>query len=164
LEQSATVTKSQKSLFAQLEAAFITWIRRNGRSPDDAVALFVERSPYMEEILAHLPAPESERILQASREHLARISGEQTFKAQFPSIHYCRNRQGRELRYTITLTIGENEASWIGRVWADDEYLGEVTGAGSGPKANYLNLARMHIESQIDCEGALVRRPLPDYW
>jgi len=161
---SPSVTRTPKSLFAQHEAAFTSWVRRHGRSPDEAVAMFIERSPYMKEVLAHLPTEESDRILEATREHLHRISGEQTFRAQFPNIHYCRNRQGRELRYTITLTLGENEASWIGRVWADDEYLGEVAGSGSGPKANYLNLARMHIESQIDCEGAIVRRPLPDYW
>ncbi len=83
---------------------------------------------------------------------------------QFPTVYLCKDKQGRRLRYTVTLTIGENQADWIGRVWANDDYLGEVTGSGSGPKANYLSLAQMHIESLVDCQDAIVKRPLPDFW
>ena len=58
-----------------------------------------------------------------------------------------------DMRYTIALTIGETEAEWVGKVWADGDYLGEVHGSGSGPKANYIELARMQIESHISCPG-----------
>ena len=61
--------------------------------------------------------------------------------------------EGKAMRYTVSLTIGETEAQWVGKVWADGEYLGEVHGNGSGPKANYIELARMHIEAHISCPG-----------
>ena len=93
------------------------------------------------------------KITERTRQHLARLSEDQVFIAQFPMVYACQNLEGKAMRYTVSLTIGETEAQWVGKVWADGEYLGEVHGNGSGPKANYIELARMHIEAHISCPG-----------
>lgn len=149
---------------ARHETAFASWVRRNGYPPADAVDRFLESSEYFQNELKGLEPSERERMISQTRAYLQRRSADDSFTMQFPTVYLCKDKHGRQLRYTVTLTIGDDHAEWIGRVWADGEYLGEVTGSGSGPRANYLALARMHIESQIDCHDAIVKRPLPDYW
>lgn len=157
------MSKSAKSA-ARHETAFTSWIRRNGHAPIDAIERFLEISDYFLGELETLDQSEREKLITEARAHLQKRCTENDFTMQFPTVYLCKDKHGRRLRYTVTLTIGENQADWIGRVWADDDYLGEITGSGSGPKANYLSLARMHIESQIDCRDAIVKRPLPDVW
>lgn len=157
------MSKSAKSA-ARHETAFASWIRRNGYPPAEAVDRFLQMSDYFLGELETLEPSEREKMISEARAYLQRRSTEDSFTMQFPTVYLCKDKHGRQLRYTVTLTIGEDQAEWIGRVWADDEYLGEVTGSGSGPRANYLALARMHIESQIDCQDAVVKRPLPDHW
>ena len=115
----------------ELEVAFTDWIRKNAYTPAEAIGFFMDRT----------------------RQHLTRLSEDSVFSAQFPMVYGCRNLDDKDMRYTVSLTIGEDEAQWQGKVWADGEYLGEVHGNGSGPKANYIELARMHIESHIRCAG-----------
>jgi len=156
--------KSDKNPNGRHEAAFASWIRRNGYSPSEAVEFFIEQSDYVRDEFILLDDAEKETATGDLRKFLQQRSGEDDFTMQFPTVYLCQDKQGRRLRYTITLTIGEGQAAWIGRVWAGSEYLGEITGSGGGPKANYLTLARMHVESQIDCHDAIIKRPLPDFW
>jgi hypothetical protein len=157
------MSRSEKSA-ARHEAAFASWIRRNGYAPAEAIDRFLEISDHFLGELEILDQSRREKLISEVRDYLQRRSLEDSFTMQFPTVYLCKDKHGRRLRYTVTLTIGEDQAQWIGRVWADDDYLGEITGSGSGPKANYLSLARMHIESQIDCQSAIVKRPLPDFW
>ncbi|MCY7313753.1 MAG: hypothetical protein LH491_09055, partial [Pseudoxanthomonas sp.] len=70
----------------------------------------------------------------------------------------CTDHEDQDMRYTVTVTLSDEGAEWEGRVWKEGEYIGEVSGSGSGPQANYVELARMHIESQIKCPGVIKRR------
>ncbi|RZZ87795.1 hypothetical protein [Pseudoxanthomonas winnipegensis] len=158
------MSKPASALFARHETAFASWIRRNGYAPAEAVEYFLNDSPYFKGETEHLDAQQRAELVEQTRVFLSKLSTENHFAKQFPTVYLCTDKQGRRLRYTITMTIGEDKAEWIGRVWAGSEYLGEVAGSGSGPKANYLALARMHVESQIDCADAIVKRPLPDFW
>jgi hypothetical protein len=156
--------KSDKNRNGRHEAAFASWIRRNGYGPSEAVEFFIEQSDYVRDEFSLLVGAEKETATGDLRKFLQQRSGEDDFTMQFPTVYLCQDKDGRRLRYTVTLTIGEHRADWIGRVWAGSEYLGEVNGSGGGPKANYLTLAKMHIESQIDCHDAIIKRPLPDFW
>jgi hypothetical protein len=158
------MSKSAKTAAERHEAAFVSWLRRNGYAPSDGIEQFLERSDYFRNELALLDEPARVALTSQAREFLRQRSAEDSFTMQFPTVYLCKDKQGRRLRYTVTLTIGEDHATWLGRVWAESEYLGEITGSGGGPKANYLALARMHIESQIDCHDAIIKRPLPDFW
>ncbi|WDS36988.1 hypothetical protein [Pseudoxanthomonas sp.] len=158
------MSKSAKVAAGRHEAAFASWIRRNGYAPSDGVSVFLELSDYFRNELALLDETARVTLTDEARTFLQQRSTEDSFTMQFPTVYLCKDKQGRRLRYTVTLTIGEDHADWLGRVWAGNEYLGEVAGSGGGPKANYLALARAHIESQIDCHDAIVKRPLPDFW
>lgn len=158
------MSKSSKSAAARHEAAFTSWIRRNGYTPADGIERFLEISEYFRGELGHLAESLRQSLTDEARTYLQMRSADKDFTMQFPTVYLCKDRDGRQLRYTATLTIGDDHAEWTGRVWAGDQYLGEITGSGSGPKANYLALARMHIESQIDCHDAIIKRPLPDFW
>lgn len=156
--------KSAKTAAGRHEAAFASWLRRNGYAPSEGIEQFLESSDYFRSELALLDASARAMLTSEAREFLQQRSAEDSFTMQFPTVYLCKDKQGRRLRYTVTLTIGEGHATWLGRVWAESEYLGEITGSGGGAKANYLALARRHIESQIDCHEAIIKRPLPDFW
>lgn len=158
------MSRSSRNPASRHESAFASWIRRNGYSPSEAIEHFLERSDYFRSELQQLGDEARRSLTEEAREFLRQRSEEDSFAMQFPTVYMCKDKHGRQLRYTVTITIGEDHAEWIGRVWADNDYLGEVTGSGGGPKANYLALARMHIESQVDCHDAIVKRPLPDSW
>ncbi len=138
---------------AELEAAFIDWVRKNAYHPAEAIEHFMEKSEYVLNTTGNVVEHARRKIAEHTRQHLTRLSEDTVFTAQFPMVYTCRNLDDKDMRYTIALTIGEKEAEWIGKAWADGEYLGEVHGSGSGPKANYIELARMHIESHIRCPG-----------
>ncbi|HEY5970663.1 MAG TPA: hypothetical protein VIT22_01605, partial [Pseudoxanthomonas sp.] len=101
---------------------------------------------------------EQEKLAEEARLHLIRRTSDPVFSAQFPMVYHCTDDGDQTMRYTVSLTISDQGAEWVGRVWKDAEYLGEIHGSGSGPQANYVELARMHIESQIRCPGAIKRR------
>lgn len=138
---------------AELEAAFTDWIKKNAYTPAEAIEYFMEKSDYVREAIDTVVEHARNKITGRTRQHLSELAGNPVFTAQFPMIYACQNLEGRAMRYTVSLTIGENDAQWVGKVWADGDYLGEVHGSGSGPKANYMDLARMHIEAHISCPG-----------
>ena len=138
---------------AELETAFIDWIRKNAYHPAEAIEHFMEKSEYVLNAMGAVVEHARRKVVDRTRQHLVRLSEDTVFTAQFPMVYTCRNLDDKDMRYTIALTIGEEEAEWIGKVWADGEYLGEVHGSGSGPRTNYIELARMHIESHIRCPG-----------
>ncbi len=138
---------------AELETAFIDWIRKNAYHPAEAIEHFMEKSEYVLNAMGAVVEHARRKVVDRTRQHLVRLSEDTVFTAQFPMVYTCRNLDDKDMRYTIALTIDEKEAEWIGKVWADGEYLGEVHGSGSGPRTNYIELARMHIESHIRCPG-----------
>jgi hypothetical protein len=137
----------------ELEAAFGEWIKHNAYAPAEAIAHFMEKSEFVRNAVDTVVEHARKKITDNARKHLQRLSEDPVFTAQFPMVYNCQNLEGKAMRYTVSLTIDEREAHWVGKVWADGEYLGEVHGSGSGPKANYIELARMHIESHISCPG-----------
>ena len=138
---------------AELETAFIDWIRKNAYHPAEAIEHFMEKSEYVLNAMGAVVEHARRKVVDRTRQHLVRLSEDTVFTAQFPMVYTCRNLDDKDMRYTIALIIDEKEAEWIGKVWADGEYLGEVHGSGSGPRTNYIELARMHIESHIRCPG-----------
>ena len=137
----------------ELEAAFIDWVKSNAYNPAEAIDHFMEKSEYVLQSIQTLVDHTRDKITERTRQHLKRLSEDTVFTAQFPMVYACQNLEGKAMRYTIALTISDHDAEWVGRVWADGSYLGEVHGSGSGPRANYIELARMHIESHISCPG-----------
>lgn len=137
----------------ELEAAFIEWVKSNAYNPSEAIDHFMEKSEYVLNAIQAVVEHTRDKIAEHTRQHLTRLSEDTVFTAQFPMVYACQNLEGKAMRYTIALTISDHDAEWVGRVWADGSYLGEVHGSGSGPRANYIELARMHIESHISCPG-----------
>ena len=137
----------------ELEAAFIEWVKSNAYNPGEAIDHFMEKSEYVLHSIQAVVEHTRDKIAEHTRQHLKRLSEDTVFTAQFPMVYACQNMEGKAMRYTIALTISDPDAEWVGRVWADGSYLGEVEGSGSGPRANYIELARMHIESHISCPG-----------
>jgi hypothetical protein len=133
----------------ELEVAYIGWLRERGYNPAEGIDSFFNDSEFVRTQLPMIHESEQAQLLDEARLHLKRRSGDPQFTAQFPIVYHCEREDGRALRYTITLAISDQGAEWVGRVWGDDEYLGEIVGTGDGPHVNYIELARMHIESQI---------------
>ncbi|RYE72574.1 MAG: hypothetical protein EOO80_20130, partial [Oxalobacteraceae bacterium] len=119
----------------ELEVAFTDWIKKNAYSPAEAIDHFMERSEYVRNAVESVVEHARKKISDRTRQHLTRLSEDTVFTAQFPMVYTCKNMEDKDMRYTLSLTIGDGEAQWTGRVWADGEYLGEVHGSGSGPKA-----------------------------
>lgn len=139
----------------ELEVAFIQWIKDNAHDPREAIDQFIMRSAYIRDAMDTEVDHAREKITQRTRQHLQRLAEDPVFTAQFPMVYGCQSLDGEEIRYTVSLTMDEHEAHWLGRVWADDKFLGEVRGSGSGPTSNYMELARMQVESHIRCPGKL---------
>lgn len=143
----------------ELEVAFIQWVKDNAHEPLEAVDRFMAGSDYirssMDAVVGHARA----KIHQRAREHLQRLAEDPVFTAQFPMVYGCQGLDGEDIRYTVSVTMDEQQAHWVGRVWVDDAFLGEVRGSGSGHATSYMELARMHIESHIRCPGELGARP-----
>lgn len=142
----------------ELEVAYIEWLRAQGYNPAEGIDSFFGESEFVHAQLPMIHESEQAQLLEEARLHLKRRSGDSQFTAQFPIVYHCDHEGNHDLRYTVTLAISDEGAKWVGRVWDGSEYLGEITGAGSGPHVNYIELARMHIESQIARPDAIVRR------
>jgi len=141
----------------ELEVAYIDWLREQGYNPAEGIDSFFDESEFVHAQLPMIHESEQAQLLEEARLHLKRRSVDPQFTAQFPIVYHCRHESGRDLRYTVTLAISDQGAEWVGRVWSEGEYLGEIVGTGSGPHVNYIELARMHIESQIARPDAIVR-------
>lgn len=142
----------------ELEVAYIEWLRAQGYNPADGIDAFFEQSEFVRSQLPMIHESEQAQLLAEARLHLKRRSEDPSFTAQFPVVYHCGSDADPGLRYTVTLAISDQGAEWLGRIWNGEEYLGEIVGAGAGPHANYIELARMHIESQIRRPGAVVRQ------
>lgn len=142
----------------ELEIAYIEWLRAQGHNPAEGIDSFFSGSDFVRSQLLMIHESEQEKLAEEARLHLIRRTSDPVFSAQFPMVYGCHDESGEELRYTVRLTISDQGAEWEGRVWKGSDYLGEVHGSGSGPQANYVELARMHIESQIKCPGVIKRR------
>lgn len=142
----------------ELEIAYIEWLRAQGHNPADGIDSFFSGSDFVRSQLLMIHESEQEKLAEEARLHLLRRTTDPVFSAQFPMVYHCTGEGDQRMRYTVSLTISDAGAEWVGRVWSDSEYLGEVHGSGSGPQANYVELARMHIESQIRCPGVIKRR------
>ncbi|MEO8365037.1 MAG: hypothetical protein ABI538_02400 [Pseudoxanthomonas sp.] len=142
----------------ELEVAYIEWLREQGYNPADGIDAFFDESEFIRAQLPMIHESEQQQLLDEARVHLKRRSVDPQFTAQFPIVYHCDPQGGRSLRYTVTLAISDQGAEWVGRVWNGGEYLGEITGAGNGPHVNYIELARMHIESQIGEPDAIIRQ------
>ena len=141
----------------ELEVAYIEWLRAQGYNPAEGIDAFFEQSEFVRSQLPMIHASEQAQLLAEARLHLKRRSRDPSFTAQFPVVYPCASEASPDLRYTVTLAISDHGAQWVGRVWNGGGYLGEITGAGTGPHANYIELARMHIETQIRQPGVFVR-------
>lgn len=142
----------------ELEVAYIEWLREQGYNPDEGIGSFFNESEFVRAQLPMIHESERDQLLDEARLHLKRRSADPQFTAQFPIVYRCERADGRHLRYTVTLAISDQGAEWVGRVWDGREYLGEITGAGNGPHVNYIELARMNIESQIGRPDAIIRQ------
>ncbi len=143
----------------ELETAYIGWLRAQGYNPADGIDSFFSDSDFVRTQLRLIHESEQQTLAEEARLHLKRRAADPVFAAQFPMVYGCSGEQGETLRYTITLTLSDQGAQWVSRIWNGSEYLGEIHGSGGGPQANYLELARMHTESQIRCPGAIKRQP-----
>ncbi|MET0580622.1 MAG: hypothetical protein ABWZ08_01470 [Pseudoxanthomonas sp.] len=143
----------------ELEAAFIEWLRTRGYNPADGVEPFFNGSEFVRTQMPMIHESEKEQRLEEARHFLQRRSADPAFAGQFPMV-YRYQAEGRTLRYTITLTLSDEGAEWVGRIWEGDDYLGEVLGSDSGPHANYLDLARVQVESGIGSAGAMKRQKI----
>ncbi len=140
----------------ELEVAFIQWVKDNAYDPAEAIDHFMSRSEYIRNTVDTEVDHARPGITQRTREHLQLLAQDPVFTAQFPMVHGCQNSDGEQIRYTVSLTMDEHQAQWVGRIWSDDDkLLGEVHGSGCGPTSSYMELARMHIESQIRCPGEI---------
>ena len=142
----------------ELEVAYIEWLRAQGYSPVEGIDAFFDESEFVHAQLPMIHESERDQLLREARRYLSRRSGDPQFAAQFPIVYRCGHEDSQELRYTVTLAISDQGAEWVGRVWRGSEYLGEIAGAGHGPHVNYIELARMHIESEIGRKETVVRR------
>lgn len=138
-----------------LELAYIDWLRAQGHNPRDGIDSFFSESDFVRSQMLMIHASEQEQLSAEVREHLRRRTGDPVFSAQFPMVYSCNDQDGAPTRYTVTLTLADKGAEWVGRVWNGSEFLGEIRGEGSGPQANYLELARMDIESRIKRPGGI---------
>jgi len=141
----------------ELEAAFIEWLRTQGYAPADGIDPFFSESEFVRSQMPMIHDSEREQRIEEARQHLKRRSVDPTFAAQFPIVYQCKDVDGQGIRYTVTLTLSDEGAEWVGRAWNGGDYLGDIQGSGSGSHANYLDLARSHIESQIKSAEAARR-------
>lgn len=142
----------------ELEAAFIDWLRAQGYNPADGIDPFFGVSDFVRSQLLLIHDSEKEQRTEEARQHLKRRCSDPAFAGQFPMVYDFMDGGGQAMRYTVTLTLSDEGAEWVGRVWTGNQYLGEVRGSGAGPQAHYLDLARMHIESQIKCSAMIGQR------
>lgn len=142
----------------ELEAAFIEWLRAQGHSPCDGVDAFFDQSEFVRAQRLVLDDNEKEQLTAESRRYLQQRSRDPTFAGQFPDVHDCTGANGEPVRYTVTLTLSDTGAEWTGRLWSGHEYLGEIHGDASGPHANFLELARSHIEAEAARPGGIAQR------
>ena len=133
----------------ELEAAFIEWLRHQGYNPAEGIDPFFQESDFVRSQMLMIHDSEKSERVEEVRQYLKRRSADAAFAAQFPLVYHCQDGSGRNVRYTVTLTLSDDGAEWVGRAWGDQGYLEEINGSGKRSNTSYLELARTHIESQI---------------
>jgi hypothetical protein len=133
----------------ELEAAFIEWLRAQGYNPADGIDPFFSGSEFVRSQMPMIHESEKEQLAEEARLHLKRRCADPTFAGQFPVVYHCTDGHNRDMRYTVALTLSDEGAEWVAKLWAGADYLGEINGSDQGSHANYLDLARVSIESQI---------------
>jgi hypothetical protein len=142
----------------ELETAFIEWLRAQGYNPADGIDPFFSGSDFVRSQMPMIHDSEKEQLTAEARLHLKRRCADPTFAGQFPVVYHCLDEANRDIRYTVVLTLSDEGAEWVARLWSGSAYLGELHGSGSAPHANYLELARMNIESQLKRTDAIKRQ------
>ncbi|MGH8025292.1 MAG: hypothetical protein ACREO0_01070 [Pseudoxanthomonas sp.] len=139
----------------ELETAFIEWLRTQGYNPADGIDPFFSASDFVRSQMLVIHESEKEQLAEEARLHLERRCADPTFAGQFPLVYHCLDNDGHDIRYTVALTLSDEGAEWVARLWNGTAYLGEIPGSGSGLHGNYLDLARTHIESRIKRTGVV---------
>ena len=133
----------------ELEAAFIEWLRTQGYNPADGIDPFFSASEFVRSQLPLIHDSDKAQLFAEARKHLERRCRDAAFAGQFPVVHESSGSDGQPLRYTVALVLSDEGAEWTGRVWDQSGFVGEVTGSHAGAHANYGELARQQIESQV---------------
>ncbi|MGH8027461.1 MAG: hypothetical protein ACREO0_12105, partial [Pseudoxanthomonas sp.] len=84
----------------ELEMAFIDWIKKNAYHPLEAIDHFMERSEYVRDAVETVVVHARKKIIDRTRQHLARLAGDTVFTAQFPMVYACKNLDDKDMRYT----------------------------------------------------------------
>lgn len=133
----------------ELEAAFIEWLRAQGYNPAEGIDPFFSASEFVRSQMPMIHESEKEELAEEARRHLKRRCTDPTFAGQFPVVYHCLDELGQEVRYTVGLTLSDEGAEWVAKLWSGAVYLGEMHGSDDGSNAHYLELARASIETQI---------------
>jgi hypothetical protein len=139
----------------ELENAFIEWLRAQGYNPADGIDPFFDESDFVRSQMPMIHESEKQQLAEEARLHLKRRCADPTFAGQFPMVYRCLDEDGQDIRYTVNLTLSDEGAEWVARLWSGAVYLGEIHGSDKGSHAHYLDLARANIESQIKRTSAL---------
>lgn len=139
----------------ELEAAFIEWLRAQGYNPADGIDPFFSESDFVRSQMLMIHESEKEQLVEEARLHLKRRCADSTFAGQFPVVYHCLDERGQDIRYTVGLTLSDEGAEWVAKLWSGAVYLGEIHGSDSGSHAHYLDLARASIEAQIKRTSAI---------
>lgn len=144
----------------ELEAAFIEWLRTQGYNPADGIDPFFSGSDFVRTQMLMIHESEKEQLVEEARLHLKRRCADPTFAGQFPVAYHCLDQHGQDIRYTVGLTLSDEGAEWVAKLWSGAASLGEIHGSDNGSHAHYLDLARVSIEAQIKRMGAIERQEL----
>ena len=137
----------------ELEAAFGEWIKRHAYNPDEAIAHFMEKSEFVRNAVDTVVEHARKKITDNARKHLQRLSEDPVFTAQFPMVYKLpeSGRQGHALHGIADHRRARRRMGGPGL--GGRRLSGRSARQRRRAKANYIELARMHIESHISCPG-----------
>lgn len=137
----------------ELEAAFIEWLRTQGYNPAAGIDPFFNDSEFVRSQLPLIHDSDKAQVFDEARKHLEQRCRDVAFSGQFPVVHDFSDGNHRSFRYTVTLILSDAGAEWSGRIWDEHRNASEINGSHAGPHANYAELARQHIESELTTQG-----------
>ena len=134
-----------------LKLRFIDWAKQHGHNPETGAAAFVALQSERD-LRARNPsrADDGAELRAVLRRELAALASENDIAVQFPPVYAYCTRFGVDVRYSLMLVLAEDCVEWTARVWRELDYQGMLTGRGQGPRINYIQLARMAIEHELD--------------